>query len=118
VRCGTVSGPGCGLGADAGICRRYGSSVDALTIGTLKARWIEVLDDLETTHRTAWLALFDGRLARIEDGVLVLDFSDATKLASNHGFERANKPQFAVALSDSIERVLGERLEVVVTADG
>jgi hypothetical protein len=92
--------------------------VDALTIGTLKARWIEVLDDLETSHRTAWLALFDGRLARIDDGTLSLDFSDATKLASNHGFERANKPQFAVAMADSIERVTGQRLEVVITADG
>jgi hypothetical protein len=92
--------------------------VEPLTIGTLKARWIEVLDDLETSHRTAWLALFDGRLARIQDGSLILDFSDATKLASNHGFERANKPQFAVAMADSIERVMGQRLEVVVTADG
>ena len=92
--------------------------MEPLTIGTLKARWIEVLDDLETSHRTAWLALFDGRLARIQDGSLILDFSDATKLASNHGFERANKPQFAVAMADSIERVMGQRLEVVVTADG
>jgi len=91
--------------------------VDPLTIATLKARWIDVLDDLETTHRTAWLALFDGRLARIDDGILVLDFSDATKLASNHGFERANKPQFVDALSDSIERVMGERLEVVIAAN-
>lgn len=91
--------------------------MDPLTIATLKARWIDVLDDLETTHRTAWLALFDGRLARIDDGILVLDFSDATKLASNHGFERANKPQFVDALSDSIERVMGERLEVVIAAN-
>jgi len=91
--------------------------VDTLTIATLKARWIDVLDDLETTHRTAWLALFDGRLARIDDGILVLDFSDATKLASNHGFERANKPQFVDALSESIERVMGERLEVVIAAN-
>ena len=91
--------------------------MDPLTIATLKARWIDVLDDLETTHRTAWLALFDGRLARIDDGILVLDFSDATKLASNHGFERANKPQFVDALSESIERVMGERLEVVIAAN-
>ena len=91
--------------------------MDTLTIATLKARWIDVLDDLETTHRTAWLALFDGRLARIDDGILVLDFSDATKLASNHGFERANKPQFVDALSESIERVMGERLEVVIAAN-
>lgn len=91
--------------------------MDQLTIASLKERWLEVLDDLEASHRTAWLALFDGRLARLDDGVLDLDFSDATKLAGNHGYERANKPQFAVALADSIERVTGQRLEVRITAD-
>jgi hypothetical protein len=83
----------------------------------LKARWIEVLDDLETTHRTAWLALFDGRIASVSATEVVLDFSDASKMAGMHGFERAAKPQFLTALEDSIERVTGQRLRVVVTAD-
>jgi hypothetical protein len=83
----------------------------------LKARWNDVLDDLEATNRTAWIALFDGRLASLSDGSLVLDFSDATKLAGVHTFERARRPQFAVALADSIERVLGRRVDVVITAD-
>lgn len=95
----------------------YRVAVDPLTLDSLKARWNDVLDDLEATHRTAWLALFDGRLARLQGDVLTLDFSDATKMAGGHGFERAGRPQFAVALSDSIERVTGARLTVVAVAD-
>ena len=88
--------------------------MDAPDLAGLKARWIEVLDDLEVNHRTAWLALFDGRLASVTDTTLVLDYSDATKLAGVHTFERATKPQFVAALSDSIERVTGRRLRVEV----
>lgn len=83
----------------------------------LKMRWIEILDDLERDHRTAWLALFDGRLASLSDGVLVLDFSDASKIASTHGYERATKPHFAVELSQSIRRVTGLDLTVRIVAD-
>lgn len=92
--------------------------MDALTLAELKERWNEVLYDLEAAHRTAWLAMFDGRLAGLSEGVLTLDFSDATKLSGGHGYERANKPQFVLALADAIERVTGERLEIVITQDG
>ena len=91
--------------------------MEPLTIGTLKARWIEVLDDLETHHRTAWLALFDGRLASLEDGVLTLDFSDASKMAGTHGYERAAKPHFADELAASINRVFGWDITVRVVSD-
>ena len=112
----SVSPPGTS-GRSRGRLPRYGSSVDTSSLVGLKARWNDVLDDLEATHRTAWLALFDGRLSSLEGDTLVLDFSDATKLAGGHGFERANRPQFAAALADSIERVTGSRLTVVLTAD-
>ena len=79
----------------------------------LKERWNDVLYDLEAHNRTAWLALFDGRLATLSDGVLTLDFSDATKFAGAHEFERARRPDFLDALADSVERVTGERLTVV-----
>lgn len=91
--------------------------MDSLDLPGLKARWVEVLDDLEVAHRTAWLALFDGRLAKVDDDVVVLDFSDATKLAGTHTFERARRPQFLEALSDSIERVTGHRPAIEVVAD-
>lgn len=87
--------------------------VDDLTIATLKAQWIVVLDDLEAVHRTAWLAFHDARLAAIDGDVLTLDFSDATKMAGVHGYERVTRPQFAEALADAIERVTGHRLRIV-----
>ena len=86
-------------------------------LAVIKSQWITVLDDLERTNRTAWLALFDGRLASLRDGVLTLDFSDASKMAGSHGYERAAKPGFAVALAASIDRVTGHRVTVAITAD-
>ncbi|HSN06960.1 MAG TPA: hypothetical protein VLV82_06390 [Candidatus Angelobacter sp.] len=88
--------------------------MDTPTLAGLKDRWNDVLDDLEASHRTAWLALFDGRLASLHDGILELDFSDATKLAGGHGFERSVRPQFAVALAESVRRVTGWDVTVVV----
>ena len=86
-------------------------------LAVLKSRWIEVLDDLETAHRTAWLALFDGRLASLDNGVLTLDFSDASKMAGTHGYERAAKPHFADELAASIARVTGQLVTVRVVSD-
>jgi hypothetical protein len=50
-----------------------------MELAELKSRWNEVLDELEATDRIAWLAFFDARLADLTEGVLTLDFSDATK---------------------------------------
>ena len=92
------------------------SVVAEMTIASLKQQWIEILDDLEATHRTAWLAFHDARLAGLDGEVLTLDFSDATKMAGVHGYERATKPQFADALAASIERVTTRRLRIVTTS--
>ena len=86
-------------------------------LAVLKSRWIEVLDDLETAHRTAWLALFDGRLASLDNGVLTLDFSDASKMAGTHGYERAATPHVADELAASIARVTGQQVTVRVVSD-
>jgi hypothetical protein len=91
--------------------------MEPLDLPTLKSQWVAVLDDLEVANRTAWLALFDGRLMRVSDGTVVLDFSDATKMAGTHTFERARRPAFLEALSDAIEHVTGHRLAVEVVAD-
>jgi hypothetical protein len=91
--------------------------MDVLDLPGLKARWVAVLDDLEVVNRTAWLALFDGRLARVTDDLVVLDFSDATKMAGTHTFERGRRPQFLESLSDSIQRVTGHRPRVEVVSD-
>jgi len=83
-----------------------------LDLDSLRLQWNDVLYDLEAHNRTAWLALFDGRLASVTDNTLTLDFSDAMKFNGAHEFERAARPDFLTALSDSIERVTGSRLEV------
>ena len=78
----------------------------------LKAQWNDVLYDLESHNRTAWLALFDGRLAALDHNVLTLDFSDATKFSGAHEFERAQRPDFLVALAESVARVTGLTLTI------
>lgn len=91
--------------------------MEPLDLPTLKAQWVAILDDLEVANRTAWLALFDGRLMRVTPSTVVLDFSDATKMAGTHTFERARRPAFLDALAEAIERVTGHRLSVEVVAD-
>ncbi len=88
--------------------------MDDSALSELKSQWNGVLDDLEATNRVAWIALFDGRLASLHDSLLTLDFADATKLASTHEFERSRRPQFLLALDESIERVTGRRLTVEI----
>jgi hypothetical protein len=83
-----------------------------LDLDSLRRQWNDVLYDLEAHNRTAWLALFDGRLALVADNTLTLDFSDAMKFNGAHEFERSTRPDFLDALSDSIERVTGTRLAV------
>ena len=52
-----------------------------LTVADLRARWNEVLDQLERANRVAWMAFFDGRLT--------LDFTDPAKLSMGHDYREA-----------------------------
>ncbi len=88
--------------------------MDDSALSELKSQWNDVLDDLEATNRVAWIALFDGRLASVVEDVVTIDFSDATKLAGTHEFERDRRPSFLTSLSDSIERVTGRGLTVEI----
>lgn len=72
-----------------------------------------MLDEVERVNRIAWLAYFDARLARVESGKLYLDFSDAAKLAGDHDFSLARKPQLRAVLESAIKKITGEFLEVV-----
>lgn len=83
-----------------------------MDLSELRARWNDILDDLEAHDRIAWLALFDGRLAALESGELSLDFSDVTKFANPHGFERDRRPRFTSALAAAIHRVTGVHMAV------
>ena len=75
-------------------------------LGTLRSRWNEVLDLLESNDRVAWLVFFDARLASFENNVLTLDFSDARKFASSHEYQ-AVRPKHKEVLASAIKEVFG-----------
>jgi hypothetical protein len=74
-------------------------------LASLRSRWNEVLDLLESRDRIAWLVFFDARLASFENCVLTLDFSDARKFASSHEYE-AVRPKHKESLTSAIKEVL------------
>ena len=78
----------------------------------LKGRWNEVLDELEATDRIAWLAFFDARLADLTDGVLTLDFSDATKFQDGHDLKKTLPASSHKSLIASIKKVSGLTLSL------
>jgi hypothetical protein len=78
----------------------------------LKSRWNEVLDELEATDRVAWLAFFDARLADLTDGVLTLDFSDATKFQDGHNLMKTLPTSSHASLLAAIQKILGISLEL------
>jgi hypothetical protein len=71
----------------------------------LKGRWNEVLDELESTDRIAWLAFFDARLASLQGGVLTLDFSDATKFQEGHDIKSTVHESTHEALLAAVKKV-------------
>ena len=75
-------------------------------LGTLRSRWNEVLDLLESNDRVAWLVFFDARLASFENNVLTLDFSDARKFASSHEYQ-AVRPKHKEVIASAIKEVFG-----------
>jgi hypothetical protein len=76
----------------------------------LKGRWNEVLDELEATDRIAWLAFFDARLAGLSEGVLTLDFSDATKFQDGHDLKKTLPESSHNSLIKSIKKITGHEL--------
>jgi hypothetical protein len=79
----------------------------------LKGRWNEVLDELESTDRIAWLAFFDARLAGLTDGVLTLDFSDATKFQDGHDLKKTLPESSHSSLISAIKKVTGSEFTLV-----
>jgi hypothetical protein len=79
----------------------------------LKGRWNEVLDELEATDRIAWLAFFDARLADLTDGVLTLDFSDATKFQDGHDLKKTLPGSSHSSLISAIKKVTGSEFTLV-----
>jgi hypothetical protein len=78
----------------------------------LKGRWNDVLDELEATDRIAWLAFFDARLAALSEGVLTLDFSDATKFQDGHDLKKTLPESSNKSLAAAINKVTGLNLSL------
>ncbi len=77
----------------------------------IRNRWNDVLDDLESHNRVAWIAYFDARLISIQDGTITLDFSDSRKFATSHEYSET-RPNLKAALIASIDQVLGLKVEI------
>jgi hypothetical protein len=82
-----------------------------MEIEQIRSRWNDVLDDLESHNRVAWIAYFDARLISFQDGVITLDFSDSRKFATSHEYSET-RPNLKAALIASIDQVLGLKVEI------
>jgi hypothetical protein len=82
-----------------------------MEIEQIRTRWNDVLDNLESHNRIAWIAYFDARLISCIDGILTLDFSDSRKFATSHEYSET-RPNLKAALISSIDQVLGITVEI------
>ncbi|CAN2209604.1 hypothetical protein MCEMKE27_00966 [Candidatus Nanopelagicaceae bacterium] len=82
-----------------------------MEIEQIRSRWNDVLDNLESHNRVAWIAYFDARLISIQDGVITLDFSDSRKFATSHEYSET-RPNLKAALIASIDQILGLKVEI------
>ena len=82
-----------------------------MEIEQIRSRWNDVLDNLESHNRVAWIAYFDARLISFQDGVITLDFSDSRKFATSHEYSET-RPNLKAALIASIDQILGLTVEI------
>ena len=82
-----------------------------MEIEQIRSRWNDVLDDLESHNRVAWIAYFDARLISFQDGTITLDFSDSRKFATSHEYSET-RPNLKAALIASVDQVLGLKVEI------
>jgi hypothetical protein len=86
-----------------------------MELAELKSLWTEVLDRLERTDRVAWLAFFDARLAQLDNGVLTLDFSDASKFPGGHDIKSTMPANRILALETAIKETTGTQISCRLT---
>ena len=82
-----------------------------LSLADLRSRWNDVLDDLESHDRIAWIAYFDARLADFDGVILSLDFSDARKLSGGHEY-LPTREKLRNSLITSIKTVLNTDVKI------
>ena len=83
-----------------------------MEIEQIRTRWNDVLDNLESHNRIAWIAYFDARLISYIDGILTLDFSDSRKFATSHEYSET-RPNLKSALQVAIKSTIGIDVEIV-----
>ena len=83
-----------------------------MELAEIRGQWNQVLDELESTNRIAWIAYFDARLSSFNAGVLTLDFSDSRKFATSHEYSET-RPNLKSALVEAIKSTIGIDVEVV-----
>jgi hypothetical protein len=83
-----------------------------MELAEIRGQWNQVLDELESTNRIAWIAYFDARLSSFNDGVLTLDFSDSRKFATSHEYSET-RPNLKSALVEAIKSTIGIDVAVV-----
>jgi hypothetical protein len=84
----------------------------SLTLAKIRARWNELLDLVERRDRVVWIAYFDARLSKYENGTLTLDFSDSRKFATSHEYSET-RPNLKSALQVAIKSTIGIDVEIV-----
>jgi hypothetical protein len=82
-----------------------------LSLADLRSRWNDVLDDLESHDRVAWIAYFDARLAEFDGVKLSLDFSDARKFSGGHEYS-PTREKLQNSLIASIKSTLNQDLKI------
>ena len=87
--------------------------VEFLDLAGIKARWNDVLDELEGVDRVAWLAYFDGRLVSFKDGVLTLDFADPNKFSGGHDYSKVRHDRFRPALEGVLKEIFEVEISVI-----
>ena len=78
----------------------------------IRAQWNQVLDTLESENRVAWIAYFDARLSKYDNGTLTLDFSDSRKFATSHEYSET-RPNLKSALQVAIKSTICIDIEIV-----
>ena len=82
-----------------------------LSLPELRSRWNDVLDDLESHDRIAWIAYFDARLADFDGAKLSLDFSDARNFSGGHEYS-PTREKLQNSLSASIKSTLSLDVQI------
>jgi hypothetical protein len=82
-----------------------------MELDQIRAQWNQVLDALESENRVAWIAYFDARLSKYDNGTLSLDFSDSRKFATSHEYSET-RPNLKAALVSAIHEVLGLSVDI------